>query len=60
MMFDLSYSVKGEDEPFKMKFDEAVAPPLEFRVPVHVPNAHVWGLLGERHEGLYGDIYEDI
>ncbi|CAE7477711.1 unnamed protein product, partial [Symbiodinium pilosum] len=22
MMFDLSYSVKGEDEPFKMKFDE--------------------------------------
>ena len=23
MMFDLSYSVKGEDEPFKMKFEEA-------------------------------------
>ena len=25
MMFDLSYSVKGEDEPFKMKFEEATA-----------------------------------
>lgn len=22
MMFDLSYSVSGEDEPFKMKFNE--------------------------------------
>ena len=26
MMFDLSYSVKGEDEPFKMKFEEAFRP----------------------------------
>eukprot|EP00438_Fugacium_kawagutii_P004111 Skav212863 [mRNA] locus=scaffold151:5641:6416:- [translate_table: standard] len=24
MMFDLSYSVSGEDEPFKMKFNEVV------------------------------------
>ena len=24
MMFDLSYSVSGEDEPFKMKFNEVI------------------------------------
>ena len=24
MMFDLSYSVSGEDEPFKMKFHEVI------------------------------------
>ena len=27
MMFDLSYAVKGEDEPFKMKFEEAFSCP---------------------------------